>query len=178
MRQHPITAKYFKWMCDHVYEHRDRKSVSFDKLLARLHDIEFRYLIPLDENRAEDGMDLRWRFAYEHGLPTVPSCLDGSCSVLEMLIALSIRCESIMDDTRYGDRTGQWFWGMITNLGLGSMTDSRFDSEYVDEVIDTFLYREYEPNGKGGLFTIPNCDEDLREVEIWHQLSWYLNSTT
>ena len=81
-----------------------------------------------------------------------------------------------MDDPRVGDRTGQWFWGMITNLGLGSITDDRFDEQYVDSVIIRFMERNYEPNGKGGLFTIRNCDCDLRRVDIWKQLCWYLDS--
>ena len=65
---------------------------------------------------------------------------------------------------------------MINNLGLGDMIDSRFDEFYVEETIDIFLNREYQSNGKGGLFTIKNCDYDLREVEIWYQLCWYLDS--
>ena len=81
-----------------------------------------------------------------------------------------------MDDTLFGNRTGQWFWGMIRNLGLSPMNDSNFDAEFVDDVIARFLNREYEPDGKGGLFTIKNCDHDLRTVEIWRQLSWYLGS--
>ena len=83
-----------------------------------------------------------------------------------------------MDDPQLGDRTGQWCWGMITNLGLGSMTDDRFDSEYVEEKIDRFLNREYEPNGKGGLFTVKNRDCDMRKVEIWYQLCYFLDTIT
>ena len=81
-----------------------------------------------------------------------------------------------MDNTSYGDRTTQWFWGMINNLGLGDMVDSRFDKIHVNDIIQRFLDRNYEPNGKGGLFTIRVCDYDLREVEIWCQLLWYLDS--
>ena len=80
-----------------------------------------------------------------------------------------------MADSELGDRTGQWFWNMIVSLGLGSMMDSRYDEEYVDSVIYRFLNREYERNGKGGLFTIEHCPRDLRGVEIWYQMSWYLN---
>jgi hypothetical protein len=128
-------------------------------------------------------MDLRYRFALELGYRNQPEIvldiLNGPCSVLEMMIALAIRCEeNIMDDPNVGDRTGQWFWGMITNLGLGSMKDARFDIRYVDDVVAMFLDREYEPNGKGGLFTIRHCDCDLRDVEIWYQLCWYLDSIT
>lgn len=102
-----------------------------------------------------------------------------TCSVLEMMVALAIRCEeSIMDDPNMGDRTGQWFWGMVVNLGLGSMTDAFYDEQVVDDILARFLNRKYEPDGKGGLFTVRHCEQDLRKVEIWHQLCWYLDSIT
>lgn len=80
-----------------------------------------------------------------------------------------------MDDPSKGNRTRQWFWGMINSLGLNAMTDVRFDKRRFEEVMDTFMSRSYEPNGKGGLFTIRNTDKDLRTVEIWYQACWYLN---
>lgn len=181
MRNEDLKSLYFKWLCSIVSDNRYSKQVSFKKLLTRLHETEFIFLIPLDENLASDGVDLRYRFALAQGYDPdyVEDELDGPCSVLEMMIVLSLHCEeTIMDDPQMGDRTGQWFWGMIVNLGLGSMLDSRFDSDYVDDVIETFLYREYEPDGKGGLFRIRNCERDLRDVEIWYQLCWYLNTIT
>ena len=81
-----------------------------------------------------------------------------------------------MDDPAYGDRTGQWFWNMVASLGLGSMEDSKFDRTEAEKIVSNFLSRNYEPNGKGGLFTIRDCEEDLRNVEIWNQLCWYLDS--
>ena len=90
------------------------------------------------------------------------------------MVALALRCEeTIMDDPTLGNRTGQWFWGMITSLGLGSMSDDKYDKAYVNAIISRFLSRDYEPNGKGGLFTVKNCEQDMRDIEIWHQ---YLNS--
>ena len=60
------------------------------------------------------------------------------CSVLEMMIALSMRCEEqIMDDPDIGNRTGQWFWDMIDNLGLGEHERLKFDGRYVDEGAST-----------------------------------------
>lgn len=35
------------------------------KLLRHLHNIDFQYMLPMDGNRAEDGIDLRYRFGYE-----------------------------------------------------------------------------------------------------------------
>ena len=183
MRKNDIRDLYFEWLCGIVQSKRFGDRVSFRKLLTRLHDTEFIFLMPLDENLASDGMDLRYRFILDYDCEDqyddIMYELDDPCSVLEMMVALSLHCEeNIMDDPKMGDRTGQWFWEMITNLGLNSMTDNRFDSVYVDEVIDTFLNREYEPDGRGGLFKIRNCDADLRDVEIWRQLCWYLNTIT
>lgn len=178
-----ISDEYFDWLLKLVNRDGYSRHISFKRLLTHLHNVEFRYSIPKDQNRAADGVDLRYRFAlingYEYDADYILEALDGPCSVLEMLVALSIRCEeNIMDDPNIGDRTKQWFWGMIVNLGLGSMTDDEYDRRYVNHVLKRFFNREYEPNGEGGLFTIRGCDRDLRKVEIWYQLCWYLDSIT
>jgi len=180
MTSNTIQTYYFNWLSDMVCEHRFSSKISYQRLLTRLHNIEFRYSIPIDENRALDGIGLRHRFAYEYGVDeTTEAYLCGPCSVLEMMVGLALRCEeSIMDDPHMGNRLGQWFWAMVTNLGLGGMSDERFDQWYVDETIERFLRRDYEPDGRGGLFTIRNCGRDLRNVEIWAQMCWYLGSIT
>lgn len=179
MTRNDIINDYFEWLSDLVCKKRFGKQISYRKLLMYLHGIEFRYSIPRDENRAEDGISLRYRYTLHRDFGgVVPKCLDGPCSVLEMMVALSMKCEETMDDPSIGDRTGQWFWGMVTNLGLGAMMDDRFDRRYVEDVVNRFLDRDYEPNGKGGLFTIRNCDADLRNVQIWYQMNWYLTSIT
>lgn len=173
-----INDEYFEWLCELIDINRFSKSVSYRKLLTHLHNIEFTWFIPHDDNRADDGIQLRRRYGLFCEDMTLPRYISGPCSVLEMMVALSIRCETIMDDTLMGDRTGQWFWGMIHNLGLSPMTDLNFDRKYVDDVIARLLNREYEPDGRGGLFTVKHCTHDLRTVEIWCQLSWYLGSIT
>ena len=170
-----IRKEYFEWLYDIVSRGRYDKDVSYRKLLSYLHSREFVYYVPRDKNRVMDGAELRHSFiGHENSiLETSPE----SCSVLEMMVALSIRCEnSIMNDPSKGDRTQQWFWLMINNLGLGGMMDDLYDEKSVSKIIDRFIKREYSPNGKGGLFYIKNCDRDLRDVEIWFQLCWYLNS--
>lgn len=166
--------KYFEWlydmMCKGRYVH-----VSYRKLLGYLYDTEFTFSIPRDANRAEDGIDLRRRCP---GFESKEDAryLSGPCNVLEMMVALAVRMEeTIMDNASIGDRTAYWFWGMITNMGLGSMTDDVFDGAYVEGTVQRFLNRDYKPDGKGGLFHIRNCECDLRDVEIWYQLCWYLD---
>ncbi len=179
MTEHELKHEYFEWMCNLVYNPKYSKKYSYKKLLSYLHHTEFTYIIPLDGNRYEDGINLRYRFGYDNGIDDsiISSYLDNEpCSILEMLVALAFRCEvHIMDDPEIGDRTGQWFWNMIVNLGLGSMTDARFDENYIVKVIDRFLNRQYEADGRGGVVHIPNCRCDLRKVEIWYQMMWYLN---
>ena len=182
MRGH-IRDEYLEWLMNLVCGRRFGKGISYRELLTRLYNTKFVYLIPRDCNRAEDGEELRRRYilvqGFEDYYDDVMDALDGPCSVLEMMAALAIRCEeTIMDDPSIGDRTTQWFWGMINNMGLGGMSDNRFDERIVDEIVKRFLYREYEPNGRGGLFTIKRCDTDLRTVEIWYQMCWYLDSIT
>ena len=163
---------YKQWLFDIVCRDLFSKNISYNRLLTYLSHREFTIIIPNDINRADDGIDLRLRYEMitdRHVSRNKP------CSILEMMIALAIRCEeTIMDNPSYGDRTAQWFWGMIRTLGLRGMTDDKFDVEYVDMVIDRFLNREYKPNGEGGLFKIPDCKYDLRRIEIWYQLCWYL----
>ncbi len=172
-----IEKEYFEWMYELICHGKFSKNNSYDKLLAYLNQTEFTYIIQKDSNRYEDGIGLRRKFMYYNDLDEdILDYLDGPCSILEMMIALSIRCEEIMDDPRFGDRTRQWFWKMIVNLGLGSMTDRCFDANYVDNVIVTFLERKYDPDGRGGLFRVKNCNNDMRKFEIWIQMLWYLDT--
>lgn len=173
-----LENRYFDWICGLVCDDDTRSY--YKKLLCYLHGREFIYTIEMDKNRETDGIYLRYRFAYEN-------CLDSSiideylrdkpCSVLEMMVALAFRCEEdIMDNPDIGNRTGKWFWDMISSLGLDSMDDEKFNKSYVKKIVDRFLNREYKPNGKGGLFTVDNCVCDLRDVEIWYQMCWYLDN--
>ena len=81
-----------------------------------------------------------------------------------------------MDDPAYGDRTRQWFWGMIANLNLGSMYDTWYDKDYVEEALYKFLHRKYDRDGRGGLFRIRNSTVDMRKVEIWYQMCYFLDA--
>lgn len=173
--ENQVENKYFEWLYDYVCKGRVNKHISYKKLFMLLHDIEFTFYVRNDVNRARDGVDLRYRFAMITDDERVMDILDGPCTVLEMIVALAIRCEAtIMDDTRYGDRTSQWFWNMLSNLGIGYMTDDNFDREIAIKKIYDFIERRYDPDGKGGLFYIEGCKDDLRDVEIWSQLCWYL----
>ena len=178
--------KYFYWMATRV---QCKKNML--PLLYHLSNIEFVAILDRDIDRVCDGLELRRRFEYESidrpgyytctGLETkafdTPTELLSNlskCSVLEMIVALALRCEEeIMRDDTYGDRGPYWFWGMLESLGLMNMP--KFNKQAVSQIIDTFIRREYSPDGLGGLFTLPRCECDLRKVDIWEQMCWYLD---
>jgi hypothetical protein len=173
-----LREQYFEWLCSKVID--DDSNVRYSKLMSCLFDSIFEPIIDMDENRAEDGKNLRYRFGSENNVPrsvVLVELDDYKCNMLEMMIALSIRCEdTIMTDDEFGDRTGEWFWNMIVSLGLGTMNDQRFDEKYVNIIINRFINRQYRRNGEGGLFTVDGIKKDMRKFEIWYQMCWYLDS--
>ncbi len=170
--------RYFAWLCQFCGIN-DVLNSAFQKLMTTLHDTDFTYRLDMDGNRFEDGVNLRYRFGNEMKIPdpVIAESLDNrACSVLEMLVALSIRMETIMDDPSIGDRTQEWFWSMLDNLDLGDMTDDVFDKKCVDDILEKFLCRRYTRCGKGGLFYLPHPRRDLRSTDIWMQAMWYLDT--
>ena len=166
--EYRVRSDYFEWMHDIVCGERFSKGFGYRKLLTFLHDTEFVYFVPYDENRAADGESLRYHYCLVNGCEALEWCLEGPCSVLEMMIALAIRCEEdIMVNPEMGNRTAQWFWNMISTMGLASCHDGNFDRVLVEDVVDRFLKREYEPNGRGGLFYVRDWDPDVCKKILW-----------
>ncbi len=162
---------YFKWLIKKVANASLQRRYSY--LLEYLFNTPFTYILPLDENRLADGLELR--SMYQDEMKQQDLLPNTYCSILEMMVALARRAEiHIMDNPEYGDRTDIWFWKMIESLGLADQTNDNYNPPYVSDVIDRFLNRKYAASGKGGLFTIPNCKVDLRTVEIWWQMNWYM----
>ena len=171
-----VRNRYFEWLCGMIL---DYGRTEYTKLLTYLHSKEFRYSIVMDGNREADGIDLRYRFGDELQLhpALIATQLDTTpCSMLEMMVALANRCEeSIMNEPDSESGPEKWFWIMIDNMGLSQMSNAAFDIQYTDNVIEKFLNRQYDRNGDGGLFIIDNCSHDIRNVEIWTQMCWYLD---
>ncbi len=178
-----IIDNYFSWLYQTVCGGRNMIDTYYD-LFRALYNTEFKSFIEMDKNRAEDGCDLRYRFInntleYNNSftIDEIEEALNKPCSVLEMMVALAIRIEeNIMSDPSYGNRTQQWFWNMIANLGLHDMQDGSFDYEIFRKIMIVFIERRYTYDGKGSLFYVRNCSEDMRNIDIWSQLQIYLDS--
>lgn len=170
-----IKNAYYDWLLEHI-----KPDDYHWCLLRRLHQKEYIWLesVPLDENRDTDGKALRVRFAEESEWKDeeVMDILAGPCSVLEMLIALSLRIEDdVMYDASYGDRTGEWFRMILNNVKI-YMSDDEYYQLYVDDILNKILARNYYKNSKGSFFPVKNtCGKDWRKTDLWMQAQLYLN---
>ena len=65
MARDELNNEYFEWLYQFVCDERYTKGLSYRKLFVYFHSRSFEYSIAMDSNRAEDGVDLRYRFGYE-----------------------------------------------------------------------------------------------------------------
>ena len=174
MTGYTLNHVYFVWLLDKINlsERNIMTSDQYGFLLDAMFQKTFYAVVNKDWNRSVDGELLREKFASEKNMKE-PDL--GDCRVLEMLVALSIRIENeVMYDHAYGDRTSEWFWMMVRNLGLLQFDNSHFSEKKVDEILTKFLDREYEPDGAGGLFPMKDSEKDQREIEIWWQMQAFI----
>lgn len=167
----PIENLYFNWLCAKVIRlENPTPTLRYDRLLKILHQTEFVWLVSGDDNRAEDGAELRRNFLVEMNSKEPSEWKDLPCSVFEMLVAFSKRAEFATDVYHVN-----WFWEFLENLDLLRFNDaSCVTEENVHEILYTFVWRQYLPNGRGGLFPLEGPHNDQREVEIWYQFCAYL----
>ena len=173
------SSTYIEWLVKDKLGLTDKEWKKYNFLCNSLAKIEFIAVHPLDENRAEDGLELRSQFSDETGL-----YLDGSsgltvrCSMLELIAGLAIKVENrIMRNISIGDRTSKWFFVMIDNMDFSKMTnnDWKYDYEdYIRKVCSSIINRDYGSNGVGGLFPLKNDSKNWTNEEIWVQCMAFL----
>lgn len=168
----PLENLYFNWLCAKVIRVAvPTPSLTYNKLLRELHHTEFVWILSGDDNRAEDGLELRSEFLVEANLDDDGSWNAVGCSILEMLIAFARRAQFTA-----GETTSYWFWQFMENLHLDEVNDgSDITSEQIGEVLSDFVWRNYDSRGVGGIFPMGNPPEDQTKVEIWYQFNQYLD---
>lgn len=162
---------YLSWLYDQVGGVRVRnKSRTYWDLFYQMYNKQFIWIVPNDDNRVQDGLDLRYEWLLDSDIPQPPEWTNQGCSFLEMLVALSRRLAFEGEG-----HPSTWFWHLIDNLGLHECTDRpKYNQRMVDEILDSVIWRTYEPNGRGGLFPLRYPKHDQRDVELWYQMSEYL----
>lgn len=177
----PLDELYFKWLYSQVADPEIiNPNRTYWKMLKQLYTKEFVWTVPNDDNRIEDGKDLRYKFIDDQRLENVDiGWVNLGCSMLELLIGLAKRLAFETDGW-----LPFWFWEMITNLGLRPYTDRRnsrprkFPIPEIDEILDRVIWRTYDYNGNGGIFPLTNADQDQRTVELWYQMCAYILEKT
>lgn len=164
-----MSSGYFDWLTSYIGG-TIQNGVDYSKTLYQLYKTPFFYILDADKNRIEDAYTLR--DIYDGDASEYPD----KCSVLELIIAVASRCQDVMFDGYDNPYTVKfWFWKMFENLELENMDDTHYDPYYVEHVTCRLISRDYEPDGRGGLFYISEPPEDMRNVQIWYQMNWYLD---
>lgn len=170
-----LDERYLDWLYSKVGSVSNKNPARTYILLAeQMHNTRFNWTVPNDDNRIEDGKDLRQEFLLETNAECDQEWLERDCSMLEMLIALSRRVEfESAKDTFY------WFWKILENLQIRSCTDEAYlEDDRVPMIVDQAIYRvinrTYGSNGEGGMFPLKHSNQDQRKVEIWYQMGAYL----
>lgn len=172
---HNLWDEYFDWLLKRL----NLRKRGYSDLLYLLFDTPFRVILDRDVNRLKDGEYLRNRFFIDIGVSG--DFMDHPVSVLEVLLALSERIENEYIGNPSDPRPDIIFWEMLCNLGLdyAGFEDNRIkyptNLRRFHDIIDTFLDREYDFYGKGGLFPLKSVSFDQRDVEIWDQMQAYLS---
>jgi hypothetical protein len=168
----PIDERYFEWLHSLVEPLDRRAKAHYWKLCGQLFKMEFVWFIDRDDNRAEDGRELRLEFIELSGDDFDRIWYEEPVSVLEVLIGLARRVSFTLDEA-----PSTWFWKMLDNIGIVWDNDHWWTPETRREVklaVNKWMYREYDYNGYGGIFPLRKPHVDQRKVELWNQMSAYI----
>lgn len=163
-----LDGRYLVWLYSKV---EADLTAGYWELLKVLYHIRFFWTVRLDDNRAEEGRDLRFEFILSENIKNVPvDWRDEDCSFLEMLIALSRRMSE-----QGGTDIHECFLEIIQNLGFSGYTDETYiDYEHISEHLEDVMCRSYDENGVGGMFPLDEAGRDQRGVELLYQMYAYL----
>lgn len=163
-----VDYEYYNWLIKKIHIPNEK---SYLDLFERMHNVEFIWTVPNDDNRVQDGIDLRDEFLNIRGGGELNL---GGATCLEVLIALSRRMAFIADG---GHRSHQWAWVLLKNLRLHRFSDPLTPERMnrVDEILHNLVWRNYHADGRGGFFPLQNPEVDQSKIEIWHQLNAYVS---
>lgn len=172
---------YFDWLCMKIGVDNQNPKRNYGQMVKMLHGIDYTPILSMDENRANDGIQLRVEFMNAHG-PYGSSTNRGPCTLLEFLVALAMKMNFLMGEEDNQHHTEWYFWRMIRHLGLRKYTDDFWFScngeFFVEDAADRVINRKYEANGDGGLFPLRGYYGDQRTIETWQQMQYWLGENS
>lgn len=165
-----LPEDYLRWLEPQLRDEHGNPDKTYHDLIGMMFEREFGWVIPLDQNRLVDGLDLRVEFAHAHRIRPVAMDPLGPCSFLEALVGLSRRLAFVA-----GKEAPGWCWILMGNLDLHRMSDpmTRYKRRKAEEIMEAAISRSYLPDGTGGFFPLAWPDGDQTQVELWYQLNSY-----
>lgn len=181
---------YLDWLFDKI------KGDYYENLLYELWKIEYKPDLELDENWVMRGLKLREEFS--NGCNAKFNCPGygrkvkdtKGCSVLEMLVSLSITAaESVGEGTQWTDPT-DWFHAVIDNLGLSEATNSNslLYKELIWREMENIMAHNVEKlGGPYNWFVIKKADlkkladsetVDFSKMDVWRQLLCWIRANS
>lgn len=171
---------YFLWLCDLVNADMSR----YSELLYALHEMDFVWVIDLDSDRADDGLELRRKYYQTNPDDDWVMFWDRGCTVFEALIGIARRMNYILEDEDSGDMSFMYFWEFIRNLGLKKYSNNRLrglsqeqiDTDFFDIqlICSNWMNRKFEPNGQGSIFPLPSATENQAHISLTYQMNNYV----
>lgn len=157
-------------------------------LAGYLHTIPFDWFNAMDENRMYDGLAMRrefdesitgkrfnMRLDKDRDLDIYSKLKDNACTMLEFFVGFAFRLSRDMySNIQPCELVEMW----LRNLDIWRFDDYEDygDDEIMDEIdecLDIWVKCEYDRHGNGGLFRLFDPPEDLYDVEMWVQASWW-----
>lgn len=175
-----LTETYFDWLRSDCFSD-PRTRNTFDGCLRLLHDIPFVWIIWSDEDRAGDALSFRQNdfLGFQRDLGTMDqqwlnAWSLAAPSVLEVLLGICRRWNAYFEDpmSYYFDKH------LFRNLQLdrypGRVISARAQT-MIRNRLETWMFRQFLPNGEGSPFPIHQSHliHDQREIPIWDQMNAY-----
>ncbi len=187
-----LNAPYFKnhsyieWLESFTIDETmsDDRRPTYGYLLKKLWSMPFYGSIGNDDDRGDEGLELRTRYnsilarntGVDFRLIPDANAIFGECRVLEMLVALSMRMYDLMQDMGVYNSVSRWFWEIMHNVGFDDLDDSVYLESNGDQVVENVVtdileLHERKSGRPGGWFYV----SDWRNLEIWYQMHEYLS---
>lgn len=183
--------EYFEWLVSKVTSPAVPDDTQARIVLQVLRDIRIQGL-PMDDDapRLEDGKQLRTNFMDDTGIAahSYKEALEpesGFCTVLELLVALSMRMDDIMRDPLDPcSSVPSCFWGMVSTMvgqpfypcSYWAFPENTSTAVVVAESSMKFLGRQYGPTGHNGNIFTDVSGIDLRAIDIWAQACRFMSA--
>jgi hypothetical protein len=190
-----MEIRYFQWLYEIAFAPGEkseefRKKVGLPRLgswrlLAnKLYGRTFRWSVPNDDNRAQDGLQLRADFIlYYTGkslslseMPTDDPLVSTPASIFEVLLGIARRMDELIVPPYEQGEVAKFFWELCENLDLIRYEDQVYPANYdhiIDQRLDDWMDRQYDY--RGGIFPLRTLPDGPHEKkELWFQMMDYV----